>query len=288
MIAQLNPVGPAPAMVLSGTAGAGRDRAVPDRPRPDLQYLLRRFESISLEQMDGVALQDRIDTKYVFHGDQLLRALSVLAEQYRVLEIDSVRLQHYHTLYFDTDDFALYHRHHARRRNRYKIRSRHYEDTDRSCFEIKLTTHADRTIKRRLQTPEFMTEVTPQADIFLREHLPAATPALRPRLWNDFSRITLVSTQRSERLTLDMDLRFGRDNDVAALPGVVIAEVKQAGHARNSDFMCLMRDEHIRARGFSKYCIGVSLLYPGVKHNNFKPIHRLLDKLMKGEDHVIF
>ena len=43
-----------------------------------------------------------------------------------------------------------------------------------------------------------------------------------------------------------------------------------------------MRALGIRSTGFSKYCIGIALLYPQVKHNNFKPILRLLDKLTGG------
>lgn len=43
-----------------------------------------------------------------------------------------------------------------------------------------------------------------------------------------------------------------------------------------------MRDARIRKTGFSKYCIGVSLLYPTIKHNNFKAHQRLLQKLVHG------
>jgi hypothetical protein len=237
--------------------------------------------------MDGVALQDRTDTKYVFHIDQLLPILSALAEQYRVLEINRVRLQHYRTLYFDTDDFALYHLHHARRRNRYKVRSRLYVDTGRSCFEIKRKTSADRTVKKRLWTPDLVSDLSPETSSFLRKHLPAGLSGLKPRLWNTFGRITLGSTQRPERVTIDVGLRFGHDHHSVALPGIVIAEVKQAGHARDSDVIRLMRASHIRACGFSKYCIGISLLDPNVKHNNFKPIYRLLGKLMHGDSHAL-
>lgn len=38
--------------------------------------------------------------------------------------------------------------------------------------------------------------------------------------------------------------------------------------------------------GFSKYCIGVSLLYPAVKHNRFKPKLQLINKLMKETSNV--
>jgi hypothetical protein len=252
---------------------------------PDLACLLGRFAPISLAQMDGVALQDRTDTKYVFHARLLYPALAALTEQYRILEIDGVRLHRYQTLYFDTADWVLYHRHHAGARNRYKVRSRRYVDTDLSCLEVKLKTKADRTIKSRLRTAGLVAQLTPEASGFVRAHLPPGTHDLMPRLWNGFSRITLVSTLRQERLTLDVSLRFLGEQRTVALPGVVIAEVKQARHAHTSDFMRLMRAHHLRSVGFSKYCIGVSLLYPDVKHNNFKAQHRSLARLMKGANH---
>ena len=85
--------------------------AQPDRGRQvldsaDFRQLLGRFEAIGLAQMDAVALLDRTDTKYVLHTSQLYTALAALSTDYQVLEIDSVRLHPYRTLYFDTADLA--------------------------------------------------------------------------------------------------------------------------------------------------------------------------------------
>jgi hypothetical protein len=55
------------------------------------------------------------------------------------------------------------------------------------------------------------------------------------------------------------------------LPGLVVAELKQPRSAHDSPFLALAREAHLHPSGFSKYCIGVSLLYPGIKHNAFKP-----------------
>ncbi|HEY0606033.1 MAG TPA: polyphosphate polymerase domain-containing protein [Herpetosiphonaceae bacterium] len=260
-------------------AGAFR----PDRANAELARFLSSCEPIDLDQMDGVALQDRIDTKYVFHAGLIQRTLAALAEHYRVLEIDGNRIHRYQTLYFDTADFTLYHQHHAGGSNRYKVRSRSYLDTGLSCLEIKLKAHGDRTIKQRLRTPEPVTALTPQAGAFLREHLPPTIAGLQPQLWNTFSRITLVGKRQPERVTLDLDLHFSGNGDTVVLPGAVVAEVKQGRHGRTSPFMRLMREAGIRSTGFSKYCIGVSLLFPEIKHNNFKPHQRLLRKLVNGD-----
>jgi len=250
------------------------------------QALLVRFEPISLAQMNDVALQDRIDTKFVLQAEQLYRALVALRQQYRVLDIAGVRLSHYQTLYFDTADFTLYRRHHAGGRNRYKVRSREYIDSHLSFLEVKHKVDDQRTIKNRMQTPGLVTRLTAAADDFMEAYFPLDLETLEPKLWNDFYRITLVSKQRPERLTLDLNLSQGSGSRRAALPGVAIAEVKQAGLDRNSDFMQQMRTMRVRPTGFSKYCVGVSLLYPTVKHNRFKPKLQLINELMKGNQNV--
>jgi hypothetical protein len=248
--------------------------------------LLRRFEAISLAQMDKVALLNRTDTKYVLTEPQLYCALLALSEHYWVLDINGLRLNHYQTLYFDTADFALYRCHHAGKQNRYKVRSREYVDTCQSFLEVKLKTNKDRTIKNRLETFSLTTHFTPETDDFMKAHSPFSPQFLEPKLWNKFFRITLVSKHRPERLTLDLNLKFRRDKRVVALPNIAIAEVKQDNANYISDFIQQMRAMNLHPTGFSKYCAGVSLLYQDIKHNNFNPALRLVYKLMRGHSYV--
>ncbi len=248
--------------------------------------LLAPFEPIGLAQMDAVALLDRTDTKYVMQTGQLFAALAALNTDYWVLEIDGVRLHPYRTLYFDTADFALYMRHHAGREQRFKVRSRQYVDSQRSFLEVKVKTHKDRTSKRRIETCDLVTWWTPEARSFVGATIPLDAGALEPKLWNSFSRVTLVSKHEPERLTLDLDLRFDDGRQSIGLPGVAIAEVKQEGINRRSDFVRQMRAMAIHTTGFSKYCVGTALLYPAVKHNNFKDKLRLVEKLTGDDNHV--
>ena len=249
------------------------------------QGLLDRLDAIDLAHMDEVALLNRTDTKYVLTTDQLYQALAALGSEYRVLDVDGIRLNHYRTLYFDTVDFGLYMRHHAGGRNRYKVRSREYVDTHLSFLEVKHKVD-ERTIKNRLQTPAFVTRFTPKTSNFVSAYTPLDPQSLEPKLINGFSRITLVSKYHRERLTLDLNLHFFNDTQNAVLPNIAIAEVKQDGINRHSDFVRYMRAMNIRPSGFSKYCVGVSMLYPHIKHNNFKPHLRLINKLMRGNNNV--
>lgn len=246
---------------------------------PSPVQALAQFAPISLAAMDAVALLNRTDTKYVLTMRQLRDALSNLAGRYRVLEIDGVRLNAYQSLYFDTADFALYMLHHAGKRNRCKVRSRRYVGTNQSFLEVKLKTSKERTVKQRIATGAFATHFTPELEQFLGACAPLPSAELEPKLWNEFSRITLVGSDPPERLTLDLNLRFYNASASIALPELAIAEVKQEGHKPNSAFIQQMRAAHIQPMGFSKYCIGVALLYPDVKHNSFKPRLRLIEKL---------
>jgi hypothetical protein len=113
----------------------------------------------------------------------------------------------------------------------------------------------------------------------LENYCPFNSQELEVKLWNTFSRITLVSNRYQERLTIDMDLQFSTENQQVALPGIVIAEVKQDRLSAKSHFIQLMREIGIRSTGFSKYCIGVSMLYEGVKKNTLKPKLLMVKKL---------
>lgn len=245
---------------------------------------LAQFDPISLAEMENVALLNRTDTKYVMRIGQFYHVLERITSQYRVLETAQTRLNNYQTLYFDTHDFAFYQQHHNGLRSRYKVRVREYVDSDLAFWEVKRKTNQERTIKSRLQTPELVTNIDDKRiDEFVDAHTPIDAQELEPKLWNKFLRITLVSKHRPERLTLDLNLEFGCENGYVALPGIVIAEIKQERSSRHSDFIWQMRQLGMQPTRFSKYCAGVYMLYDNVKINNFKTRMRLVEKLMQEE-----
>lgn len=258
----------------------------PDQEQPNFNTSLYQFAPISLAQMDDVALLNRTDTKFVLTDNQLWVVLAGLTANYQVLDVAGVRRAHYQTLYFDTTDFAMYLRHHAGGRERYKVRSRQYVESNLSFLEIKRKTNKNRTVKSRLQTSEIVTSFNPETTYFLHDHLPFATQALEPKLWNDFTRITLVSKLYQERLTLDLNLQFSHERHTVTLPSLAIAELKQNGFNPDSPFIRHMRALNIHPTGFSKYCLGVAMLYPHIKHNSFKPKLRLVQQLLRGNRYV--
>lgn len=254
--------------------------------QPSSLCILAGMAPATLDEMAAVALLDRRETKFVLRERDLARALQRLVDDYRVLEIDGRRAHSYLSLYFDTSDFRLYHRHHAGGKNRYKVRSREYMDTRLAFLEVKHKIDRSHTIKNRVQTPRLLTRLCPDGEQFVRAHFPLAAEALEPKLWNAYRRITLISKRHPERLTIDFHSHFFTGHTGQTLPGIVIAEVKYDSAHRHSEFIRVMREMGIRPMGFSKYCIGVTLLFPGqVKSNNFKPTLRAVRQLMRGELH---
>jgi hypothetical protein len=241
------------------------------------------YDPINLKDMGSVSLQNRIDTKFVLTNRELLTALAALTADYRILEIDGVRLNKYQTLYFDTPGFHLFHDHVNNRPERFKVRCREYADTHLSFLEVKHHTRKDRTIKERMRTSRPVLSINEDMDNWLRGVAPLKGAELEPKLWNSFTRMTLVGKNNPERVTFDFDLSFSSQTSPLNLSGLVIAEVKRDSTGAPSPMMDQMRAQRIRARGFSKYAVGVGLLYDRVKKNALKPKLLFVEKFVKGQ-----
>lgn len=240
----------------------------------NLDQILSRFEPITLEEMDGVKLMNRTDTKFMMSKSDLLDALSQVSSDYRVLEVTGIRASKYETLYYDTKEFFFYLRHHAGKKNRFKVRKRSYVDSNLNFLEVKFKSSKDRTIKDRTKVDGITEPLEERAVNFIRDNTPLRLD-LEPKLWNHFRRITLVNKHSPERLTIDLDLGFKYQDSSIDLPYLVIAEVKQENQNRYSPFMIVLKKKYIRPQSISKYCLGVAMLVKGLKNNAFK------DKLLK-------
>lgn len=247
--------------------------------RPEISEVIDHFQPLSLEEMDAVALLERRDTKFVMSERQLAEILPRLATGYRVLEVEGRRLHAYRTVYFDTPGLDLFLAHHNAKPVRFKVRSRLYADSRTAFFEIKARDARDNTVKSRTSTAGMVTALTAVEARFIAAHAPGPAGDLSPRLLNSFSRITLVDLERGERLTLDVGLAFAANGEIAGLPGLVVAELKHGRATRDSPFIALARSMNLHPSAFSKYCVGVSLLYPGIKHNRFNPELRLARRI---------
>lgn len=240
--------------------------------------LISKFQTISLSEMENVALLDRVDKKFYFKIEKLETVLSQMVPYYRLLEINGICLQRYVSPYFDTENFLLYNQHQNGIQNRYKIRFRNYIDSQIYFFEIKHKNNKGRTIKHRLSTNEM--QLNKDVESFLTEKTPLNSNFLHNKLTVGYSRLTFVSTNKCERVTLDLNLSCKNDNSEIEFSNLVIAELKQDKSSLNSEFIKVMNQQKIKEGGISKYCLGVALLYPDVKKNLFKEQINTLKKII--------
>jgi len=248
-----------------------------------LHPILQRWDPITLAEMDAVALLNRTDTKFVFNTDLYPSLLETLSKHYRVLEVNNSRISNYRSLYFDTHDFAFYNKHHNGGLNRYKVRMRKYLGSDLTFFEVKFKTNKGRTDKKRIRIADLSETLPEEAAQFVRDTYPSLSPeSLVPKLWNSFSRITLVHRSQPERITLDSALAYQFEQQHKPVNNLAIAEVKQERINMQSDFVKAIRAAGVRPNGMSKYGIGCVLLYPDLRYNNFKPRLRTINKVTHG------
>lgn len=232
--------------------------------------LLREFTPISLEEMSGVKLMNRTDTKFVTNMEKLHQLLEMAQEDYFVQEIDGGRNLEYDTTYFDTTQFDMYNQHQCNHTNRQKIRFRTYCISGLQFMEVKTKNNHGRTKKKRIEVTDMNLAEQEKSD-FLGKYLRYGVDTLQPALNNHFSRITLVNKAKTERLTIDSALRFhnlvnGVDKDMGDL---VIIELKRDGLIY-SPVLEMLRQLRIHPHGFSKYCMGSALTNPELRINRFK------------------
>ena len=232
--------------------------------------LLREFTPISLEEMSGVKLMNRTDTKFVTNMEKLHQLLEMAQEDYFVQEIDGGRNLEYDTTYFDTTQFDMYNQHQCNHTNRQKIRFRTYCISGLQFMEVKTKNNHGRTKKKRIEVTDMNLAEQEKSD-FLGKYLRYGVDTLQPALNNHFSRITLVNKAKTERLTIDSALRFhnlvnGVDKDMGNL---VIIELKRDGLVY-SPVLEMLRQLRIHPHGFSKYCMGSALTNPELRINRFK------------------
>lgn len=261
---------------------AAQNEPVYLNPKNTLAGSIEHFASISLAEMDAVALQDRIDQKFLITREQLISILQSVQGDYRVLTINQKTLNAYRTLYFDTADYKLYKLHVNQYAERYKVRLREYMNGHESFLEVKHKTRKDRTIKDRIAAGGSSDCFRAEAGKWIKNHYPYDAEALEPKIWNTFTRVTLVNRLNPERITIDTNLFFSTNEKYVNLAGLVVVEVKTGSKFKSSPFVAEMSRRRIHPQGFSKYCMGISMLCENVKKNVMKEKILTVERLTKG------
>ncbi len=264
------------------------------KPKYTVYEILTTYDPITLAEMKGIRLMNRTDTKFVTTAARLECLLEMAGDAYYAQDIFGKRMAPYYTVYYDTEDCAMYNVHHTGHANRQKLRIRSYVDSGHNFLEIKTKNNHKRTKKRRVLVEGF-DPMHPQYDLifdgdrpegeavctdFMHQYLGYDPRTLHEQLENRFDRITLVNKQKTERLTIDSNLRFhnlttGCDT---SFDGIVIIELKRDGLAY-SPILEMLRRLRIKPMGFSKYCMGSALTNDRLRVNRFLPRLHQIDKL---------
>ena len=257
--------------------------------------ILSHFAPITLEEMNDVRLLNRTDTKFVTTVPVLRRLLTMAQDDYYAQVIDGECIAPYYTVYFDTDDCKMYQVHEAGHLVRQKLRIRSYVDAGLNFLEVKTKNNHGRTKKKRMAMEGFDALNPDHAirferqndqfvayDDFLQSYLRYDPQSLTEQLENRFDRITLVNKGKTERLTIDSNLRF---HNIATdksrhMGDIVIIELKRDG-LKPSPILPKLLELRIHPHGFSKYCIGSALTNDDLRRNRIKPRLHSIERFLK-------
>lgn len=244
-----------------------------------MEKVLDKFTTISLEEMKKVKLMNRTDTKFVTNEAQLQRLLLLASEEYLLQEIDGEVVMPYFTRYYDTEDCEMYRKHLHGKLTRKKVRVRRYVSSGLEFLEVKRKNNKGRTDKKRIRSSEELSE--DERHNFLLEMSGYDSHILLPHIENNFSRLTLVNRQLTERLTIDTHLHFHNltSHTDCSLDGLVIIELKRDGRVA-SPISAILNRLRIKPSGFSKYCMGMALTNQALPRNRFKPRIHMIGKLI--------
>ncbi len=225
------------------------------------------FQTIDLSELKNNKLLSRFDRKYVIPIEYIPEILSIAQNHYDLLSIENKVEQNYISNYFDTEENTLYQKHHNKRKNRFKVRTRDYVDSKIKFAEIKLKSKNNLTDKHRIQidtTNDGLFEINKLIEKYIE-----VPYTVKPQVSIYYKRKTLVHKTNEQRITIDTDLTFSNSESEINVPHLAIIEIKYAGSIQNSKtpFTHILKKHE---SNFSKYCIGMALLNPNLKKNNFQ------------------
>jgi hypothetical protein len=246
-----------------------------------LAMLLDCFADASPQLLEQRSLLRRIDSKFSIAADRVHQLLPWLVEDYAALRVPGGgAIAGYRSLYFDTPDLRCFHDHRRGRRIRHKVRIRHYPDRRLSVLEVKSRRSECVTDKWQLPIAYGQERLGRRERAFLDERVGGLADLLRPQLWTDYRRISLIGTRTCERVTIDLELAaLGLDGARRGLDRIAVIEVKQATSSVHTPVMRLLSASGLREGSPSKYITSVALLRPEVRHNRLLPDLRAVERI---------
>ena len=247
--------------------------------KPTYSSRLQDFWTLSLSELNATASYlKRIDTKYLLNGKQFFDVLEDFKKDFQILEIKGQKVFSYDNVYMDSEDYYFYNQHQDRKKSRTKIRTRYYVDSNLAFFEYKQKMNWI-TSKYRYEFPSeehgFMTKWKERFFEWVWQSMYEGTkaPKLTPAVKTKYKRITLVSKDCTERLTIDFDIRIldlrAKESSEVNLKNLVIIESKSL--SKNCNSSEIMKKHNLeQTKSCSKYSLWIVYLWLTQKFDTFK------------------
>ncbi|HFB66402.1 MAG TPA: polyphosphate polymerase domain-containing protein [Aeromonadales bacterium] len=249
---------------------------MPGRCRQPLDLSLyrqiKKMEKHGLDDLKDASLMNRVDSKFIIKKTHLPIVLSKLQKNYSVLSINRREIFEYRNHYFDTREMTFYHHHHNGKLNRYKVRQRHYVDSELHFLEVKFKNNKKRTLKTRMPVDHLKCD---GVDSFVKEQMGEPTLELINSQISGYRRMAFANEEAAERITIDFDVWYQSPelDEIIELNDLCIVEVKQNKKNTQSLFFGLAKELGYSQVSFSKYCVGCALLHGDMlKINRFKQV----------------
>ena len=243
----------------------------PDAVAADLTRELAELPTVGLVILrDNADLQTRRDRKYILLPSVVTEVIRARADQLYVLDMAGAQAFAYESVYFDTPSLDSYRSSALGRRQRFKVRTRTYLDSQGCVLELKSLGARGETVKERL---EYNLADRHRLNDIARGYLESRglpTDIIRKlsrTLTTTYHRSTLLDSDGA-RYTIDTGLVCtGLDGTAASVGEGVFLETKAPGAATPLDRL-LWSWGH-RPVSVSKYCSGLAALTPGLPANKW-------------------
>jgi len=211
------------------------------------------MKEISLEIAKKIKLFNRIETKYKCNFYQFCCLSKYLYDNYNVVSNNDCVLFDYMTIYFDTPDLLMYNDHKNNIKTRQKIRIREYSNGNK-YLEIKQKNES-KTSKIRI--PINSNNIDSNFN-WIKNNTIYNINKLTHILNVKYIRITFISNDHNERITIDFNIEFfNLINNVNKKINDIIIEVKQ-NENYESNIKEILKLYNIKECHFSKYFNGLN------------------------------
>ena len=212
------------------------------------------MKTIHLEEAKSVKLMTRFDAKYVITYAHYYDFMNLIQDDFKVVQENDTTLFKYYTVYFDTNGLDILKAHRAKTPHRQKIRIREYS-TGEKLLEIKDKNYH---VTKKTRIPVKSYELNGEKQ-WVSENSMYDTKNLKKSLSTEFNRMTLVSNDKTIRITIDFNLKthnFMNGNDWKF--DFVIVEIKKPSDEKTMPEIALEKIGCVQ-QGFSKYNVGMTL-----------------------------